>query len=140
MVFCDNNFVAGFRTKFKGRPDATVYGVMWDSTNSSPALKQVDQNGDAITVSTADFDKHPVWNRRRCSIDPSTGNVTYGENARGDGLDYANSGYIMVEQKQAHISSWVDGDWRGWCLADKPFVGEPLGPGKAIYSEVHPIG
>ena len=138
-MVCSRTFTAGFRQKFKGRPDATVYGVMWDSTNSSPVLRRVDQNGDNITLSQSDFDTHAVWNRKRCSIDPTSGNVTYGSNPRGDGLDYANAGYIMVEQKQAHISSWTDGDWRGWCLADKQFVGEPLGRGNAVYSEVHPV-
>jgi hypothetical protein len=44
---------------------------------------------------------------------------------------------MMVEIPQAHVMEWTDGDYRGFCLAEAPFVGEPV-TGTGISSSVHP--
>jgi hypothetical protein len=79
--------------------DIQPIGVEWDTSSSSPTLQHIDINGNALSLTTADFDNHAIWgNIRRCVIDPATGEITYGSNARGDGLTLDGSaGNVMVE-------------------------------------------
>jgi hypothetical protein len=47
-----------------------IIGVMWNTGSDSPALQQIDIDGDVITKkSTAWFDRHPVWGgMKRCTL------------------------------------------------------------------------
>src|SRR6056297_1963160 len=93
--------------------DTSVIGVEWDTSSSSPTLTQIDINGNNITPSTSDFDNHALWgNIRRCVID-SDGNVSYGSNPRGDGLDLSGaSGNVMVAFPAFYAKFEADGDMR----------------------------
>ena len=82
------------------RPDPyTIIGIKIDSSVSNPAITYVDINKNTLTLDSVFFDNHPIWSRiRRCTIDPSTGVITYGTNARGDGLTLdGTTGDVMVE-------------------------------------------
>ena len=93
-----------------GRYDSSspIYGILWNRGSSSPALQRIDENGDTITLSSSDFDNHPLWGEiKRCQLD-AAGNPTYGENARGDGLTLT-SDYIMSEIPGAYAGAYREG-------------------------------
>jgi hypothetical protein len=77
-----------------------VIGVEWDASSSSPTLTHIDANGNATTPGVGYFDAHPVFGGRwRCVRDRATGEITYGTNARGDGLTLDGSaGDVLVRE------------------------------------------
>src|SRR6056297_2477126 len=91
-----------------------VIGFEWDTSDSSPNVRTVDVDGN--TLENFDFDSHPVWgNMRRCVIDPDTGDKTYGDNARGDGLALNGStGNVMVEIPRFYVKFEDTSVFRGW--------------------------
>ena len=98
-----------------------VYGVLWNRGSSSPSLQRIDENGDAISLTALSFNNHPLWGgMRRCTLD-SSGNPTYGENARGDGLTLTND-YCMVEIPGCYAGSYREGDYQGLLLGTVPFA------------------
>ena len=98
-----------------------IYGVLWNRASSSPTLQRIDENGDSITLSQSNFDNHPLWGgMRRCTLD-SSGNPTYGENARGDGLTLT-SDYIMTEIPGCYAGSYREGDYQGLLLGTRAFT------------------
>ena len=100
--------------------DSPIYGVLWNRASSSPSLQRIDENGDTITLSSSNFDNHPLWGEiKRCQLD-AAGNPTYGENARGDGLTLT-SDYIMSEIPGAYAGSYREGDYQGLLLGTNAF-------------------
>ena len=92
-----------------------VYGVLWNRGSSSPTLERIDENGDSITLSSSNFDNHSLWGgMRRCTLD-SSGNPTYGSDAKGTGLTLT-SDYCMVEIPGCYAASYRDGDYQGMLL------------------------
>ena len=85
--------------------DYQPIGVKWDRSSSSPSLQHIDMWGNEI--SPLKFDNHALWgNVRRCTID-SAGTVTYGINARGDGLTLDGSqGNVMVRIPATWVKIW----------------------------------
>jgi len=100
-------------------------GIKWDTSSSSPTLTQIDINGNTITPSTSFFDNHAIWgNIWRCVIDPATGEVTYGSNARGDGLDLTGaSGNVMVSIPRFHAKFYADDRYRMYWLSPTQLAG-----------------
>lgn len=134
MVFRQRSSASPWETGYKR--EGTPYGFLWNTASSSPTLSRCDQNGDDISPSISDFDNHPLWgNIKRCQLTAS-GVATYGSDAKGTGLT-TTSDYMMVEIPQVHVVEWTDGDSRGFCLAEAPFIGEPV-TGTGISSYVHP--
>lgn len=115
---------------------AIPYGVLWDTSSSSPTLTRCDQNGDAISLSASNFNSHPVWGGMKRCVLTAGGAATYGSDAKGTGLT-TTSNYVMVEIPQAHVITWDDGDYIGFAMADMPFSGNPSGS-EIIASSVHP--
>ena len=93
-----------------GATNSNVIGFKWDMSSSSPTLVNVDIAGNIITPTAADFNNHMIWgNIKRCVVTPA-GAVTYGTNARGDGLDLTGaSGNVMVSYPQTYTKLWIDG-------------------------------
>ena len=102
-------------------------GVKWNTTSSSPALTHIDQYGNLISPTTADFNNHIVWGgMRRCDLsDTGVINAWYGD----PGFSYTGSkGQVMVwvpkfwyraEKNVAtgSISYWISGyDLAGYKL------------------------
>ena len=98
-----------------------IYGVLWNRASSSPSLQRIDENGDSITLSSSNFDNHPLWgNIRRCTL-TAAGIPTYGSNNRGDGLTLTND-YCMVEIPGCYAASYRDGDYQGMLLGTRQFT------------------
>lgn len=134
MVFRQRSSASPWEAGYKR--GGTAYGFLWNTASSSPTLTRCDQNGDGISLSISDFDNHPIWgNIKRCQL-TAAGVATYGSDAKGTGLT-TTTDYMMVEIPQAHVMEWTDGDYRGFCLAEAPFTGEPV-TGTGISSSVHP--
>ena len=76
-------------------------GFRWNTSDPSPTLTRVWANGSIATTADGDyFNNHAIWgNIKKVLVDPSTGEVTYGTNNRGDGLDLNGTGrkQVMVE-------------------------------------------
>ena len=94
-------------------------GIKWDTASSSPSLTHIDINGNEINPDTSFFDNHAIWgNIGRCVVDPDTGEVTYGDNARGDGLDLTGaSGNVMVSIPRFHAKFYADDRYRMYWLS-----------------------
>jgi len=100
-------------------------GIKWDTVSSSPSLTHIDINGNEINPDTAFFDNHAIWgNIWRCVIDPDTGEVTYGDNARGDGLDLTGaSGNVMVSIPRFHAKFYADDRYKMYWLSPTQLAG-----------------
>lgn len=102
-------------------------GIEWDTASSSPTLKRIDVNGNEIVPSSSFFDNHIIWGRiRRCVRNRTTGVISYGYNARGDGLSLNGSmGDVLVEIPNAKCRYEVLGTKRRITLA--PIISNELG-------------
>ena len=83
---------------------ATTYtdaiGFRWNTSDPSPTLTRVWANGTVANVDGAYFNDHTIWgNIKKVLVNSSTGEVTYGTNNRGDGLDLNGTlrNQVMVE-------------------------------------------
>lgn len=106
-------------------------GIEWDTLSTSTTLKRIDVNGNEVTsVDSLWFDNHIIWgNIRRCVINPTTGVITYGYNARGDGLDLTGaSGNVMVRVNKFYVKSEFAGTVCRWWVSAVPIVGFELHP------------
>ena len=91
----------------EGMPADGIIGFRWDQNLSSPTLMHIDEYGNEVLgLTTADFDKHPIWGgMRRCTMAPD-GSKHYGSNPRGDGLDLTGAdGRVMVEIPKFYAKS-----------------------------------
>lgn len=100
-------------------------GIKWDTASTSPTLQHIDTNGNKINLDTAFFDNHTIWgNIWRCVIDPATGEVTYGSNPRGDGLDLTGaSGNVMVSIPRFYAKFYADDRYRMYWLSPTQLAG-----------------
>ena len=100
-------------------------GIKWDTASTSPTLQHIDINGNKINLDTAFFDNHTIWgNIWRCVIDPATGEVSYGDNARGDGLDLTGaSGNVMVSIPRFHAKFYADDRYKMYWLSPTQLAG-----------------
>jgi len=107
-----------------------VIGIEWDSSSSSPTLKHIDINGNEITPPAGFFDLNPIWgNRWRCVRDRSTGAITYGTNARGDGLTLDGSaGDVLVREPAFHQKFEKSGDKFRWWVSPYALDGFTVHP------------
>jgi hypothetical protein len=101
-----------------------IVGVQWNTASSSPTLQQIDVDGSSITKkSTAWFNRHPVWNRKRCLLSVD-GVPTYGSNARGDGLTLDGSqGQVMVSQPAFYVKARKSGDYLQYWISPGSYPG-----------------
>lgn len=108
---------------FIDTPDFSIVGIEWDSSNSSPTLKYIDSAGSEI--SKPDFDTLFVWgNIWRCNYYPSTGEIVYGNNARGDGLILTDSTIpVLVRIPCFYVKVETDGSLRRWYFSPTPQTG-----------------
>jgi hypothetical protein len=106
-------------------PSMMPVGIKWDTASSSPSLTRIDINGNEIYPDTSFFDNHAIWgNIWRCVVDPDTGEVTYGDNARGDGLDLTGaSGNVMVSIPRFHAKFYADDRYRIYWLSPTQLEG-----------------
>ncbi len=92
---------------------AEVIGIEWDTLSSSPTLTRIDAAGKEITdIALGFFDSHPTFGGRwRCVRDRATGTITYGSNARGDGLILDGSaGDVLVRKPAFYVKYEYDDD------------------------------
>jgi hypothetical protein len=111
------------------KPD--VVGISWNTASSSPTLSWIDIDGNTVTGLTSSyFNNHSIWgNMKRCVINPSTGVVTYGTNARGDGLDLTGaSGNVMVKIPKFYVKFSTDGTVHKWWISPIQYAGFELHP------------
>lgn len=88
--------------------NSPIIGVSWDTTSSSPTLTRIDAEGNTLgAMSTADFDKHICFGGRwRCVRNRTTGAITYGTNARGDGLTLdGTAGDVLVRKPIVYVKT-----------------------------------
>jgi hypothetical protein len=107
-----------------------VVGIKIDNSSSNPSLTYVDIDKQAITLDAADFNASKIWGSiRKCVIDPATNKITYGSNARGDGLDLTGaSGDVMVEYQPFYWAAERDGDIEYQWGSPYPYAGLPIHP------------
>lgn len=107
-----------------------IVGVSWNTGSDSPALQQIDVDGNVITKkNTAWFDRHPVWGgMKRCTLSVD-GVPTFGTNARGDGLTLdGTAGQVMVQIPRYYIKSEKSGNYIKWWVSPLPYPGFTLHP------------
>lgn len=130
-TFGDTLFHDG--TDWVARSTAPIIGVEWDTTSTSPTLTWIDELGNPITaLPPGFFDSHPVWGGRwRCTRDRTTGQITFGSNARGDGLTLdGTAGDVLVREPafwSKHEYDPVEGLVRWW-VSPRPSTGFALHP------------
>ena len=110
--------------------DIMPVGIEWDTSSSSPSLTQIDINGNTITPTTSFFDNHAIFGSMwRCVVDPNSGEVSYGSNPRGDGLDLTGaSGNVMVEIPKFYVKFESSGDIRKWWVSPIALSGFEVHP------------
>jgi len=117
--------------EFIERPySGDVIGFEWDASSTSPVLRRIDGGGRYITSLPSDyFDKHLIFDRRRCTRDRTTGEITLSPNGRGDGLVLnGTAGDVLVKKpKYYHKFECKYPYYRHWFSAE-PHVGFSVWP------------
>jgi hypothetical protein len=118
---------------YAGQANLQPVGIEWDTSSNSPTLKRIDVNGDELITDASFFNNHAIWGSiGRCVRNRSTGVISYGQNARGDGLSLTGTaGDVLVEIPTAKVRYEVDGTKRRWLIA--PIVSE------LSYYSIHPL-
>ena len=101
-------------------PPLDVVGIEWDKSSSSPTLTRIDEYGESVgNLTSAWFDAHPTWgNRWRCVRNRTTGAITYGSNARGDGLTLDGSaGDVIVREPAFYYRFDQSGNKYRWWIS-----------------------
>lgn len=116
---------------FVKRPySGDVIGFEWDASSLSPVLRRIDGGGRYITSLPSDyFDRHLIFDRRRCTRDRATGELTLSPNGRGDGLVLdGTAGDVLVKKpKYYHKFECKYPYYRHWFSAE-PHVGFTVWP------------
>ena len=114
--------------------NSPIIGVSWDTTSTSPTLTWIDSTGATLTgLNTAYFDKHSLFGGRwRCVRNRSTGAITFGTNARGDGLTLdGTAGDVLVTEPVCYVKADYEvagtGIARYW-VSPKPAAGFTVHP------------
>lgn len=107
-----------------------IVGIRWDTSNSSPQLEQVNVYGEVIDQwSHERFNDHPVWGGMRRCVVTADGTVTYGSNARGDGLTLDGSaGQVMVEIPSCYLRAKKDGNYQYLWVSPYAYPGFDFSP------------
>ena len=96
-----------------------VYGVEWNQTTDE--WKRIDEFGNPLTLTTTDFDRHPLWGgMRRCTLADDGSVNHYGSNPRGDGLALdGTDGQVMVQMPKMYVKSQSPSSnvYRWWATA-----------------------
>jgi len=105
--------------KFLEQVNSQPIGIEWETGSNSPTLKLIDINSNEIIPSASFFDNHVILGHiRRCAVDRTTHEISYGSNARGDGLALDGSmGDIFGEFPTAMCKYQVDGTKRRFWVA-----------------------
>ena len=93
---------------FMNQLNSPIIGVQWDTTSTNPVLTRIDVAGNALgSMATADFDKHILFGGRwRCVRNRTTGEITFGTNARGDGLTLdGTAGDVIVREPIVYVKA-----------------------------------
>ena len=130
-TFGDTLFHDG--TAWVARSTAPIIGVEWDTTSASPTLTWIDELGNPITsLPPGFFDSLPAWGGRwRCVRDRATGQITFGSNARGDGLTLdGTAGDVLVREPAFWAKHEYDPDDAivRWWVSQRPKTGFALHP------------
>ena len=114
--------------------NSPIIGVQWDTTSTSPTLTRIDAAGTTLgAMTTADFDKHILFGGRwRCVRNRTTGEITFGTNARGDGLTLdGTAGDVLVREPIVYVKADYEvagtGIARYW-VSPKPAAGFTVHP------------
>jgi len=112
---------------------AEVIGIEWDTRSASSTLTRIDAAGKKITdIALGFFDSHPTFGGRwRCVRDRATGQITFGANARGDGLILDGSaGDVLVRKPAFYVKHEYDDDTglARWWVSARPAAGFSLHP------------
>lgn len=116
---------------FVKRPySGDVIGFEWDASSSSPVLRRIDGGGRYITHLPSDyFDKHRIFDRRRCTRDRTTGEITLSPNGRGDGLVLDGSaGDVLVRKPKYYYKFECEYPYYRWWFSAEPHVGFSVWP------------
>ena len=117
--------------EFVERPySGDVIGFEWDASSLSPTLRRIDGGGRYITSLPTDyFDKHLIFDRRRCTRDRTTGEITLSPNGRGDGLVLDGSeGDVLVRKPKYYYKFECEYPSYRWLFSAEPHVGFTLWP------------
>ena len=102
-----------------------IVGVMWNTGSDSPALQQIDVDGDVITKkSTAWFDRHPVWGGTKRCILSVDGVPIFGADAKGSDLALDGSaGPVMVSRPAFYVKAEKSGDYLKYWISPSAYPG-----------------
>ncbi len=118
--------------KFLEQVNSQPIGIEWETGSNSPTLKLIDINSNEIIPSASFFDNHVILGHiRRCAVDRTTHEISYGSNARGDGLALDGSmGDIFGEFPTSNVKYQVDGTKRRFWVApfDSDYPGFSVHP------------
>lgn len=117
--------------EFVERPySGDVIGFEWDASSSSPALRRIDGGGRYITSLPTDyFDKHLIFDRRRCTRDRTTGVIMLSTNGRGDGLALDGSeGDVLVRKPKYYYKFECEYPSYRWLFSAEPHAGFTVWP------------
>lgn len=118
---------------FLAQLNSPIIGIEWDTASSSPTLTRIDAAGTELEgTDTTFFDKHAVFGTRwRCVRDRATGQISFGANARGDGLTLTGVLGDVLVRKQAYYAKteFDDGtDLARFWVSPRPAKGFSLHP------------
>jgi hypothetical protein len=117
--------------EFIERPySGDVIGFEWDASSTSPVLRRIDGGGRYITSLPTDyFDKHLIFDRRRCTRDRTTGVITLSPNGRGDGLVLDGSeGDVLVRKPKYYYKFECEYPSYRWLFSAEPHAGFTVWP------------
>ncbi len=85
--------------------DSLIVGFEWDQNTDT--CRHIDEFGETVQLTTADFDLHPLWGgMRRCTLSDAGAVNHYGANPRGDGLTLDGSdGRVMVQCPKVYMKA-----------------------------------
>lgn len=117
-------------------PADYVVGVRIDEDSSTPMGTWIDRDGTVVasvsTLGWESFNDHPIIGGiRRCLLTPGTPNptVTYGSNARGDGLTLTTDEVrVMVEIPKFYVKESWNGNIRSMWISPDPLSGFEVHP------------
>ncbi len=104
---------AGNAVSWKYPNTSDVVGIEWDTMSTSSTVTRIDAAGNPLgSLQSGFFDAHPIWGGRwRCVRDRTTGAITYGTNARGDGLTLdGTAGDVLVRKPLYYARHEFDAD------------------------------
>jgi len=106
--------------------EPVVYGVEWD--RNTDTWRHIDEYGNTLTLTTSDFDAHPIWGQmKRVNLDES-GNVVAYQGDDNFALDGTN-GRVMVQIPKCYVKtqSPSKGVYRWW-FSSAPLTGFEVDP------------